>query len=296
MERAKKIGLFLMGLKGYSVLKAVTDDRSYLDEIHFVVGARDKAVANDYYEDIKHLSELKGIRFFEKGSTLDTQSVDWIIAISWRWLINDHHNKLIVFHDSLLPKYRGFNPLVTSLINGDNEIGVTAIIANAAFDAGNIVGQESAAISYPINIKTAIEIIATLYESLAIKILDQIRSEQLKETIQAENDISYSLWRNEDDYFINWNDDAAAIRRFVDAVGFPYLGAKTTIEGKILRIREVATICDLPVINRTPGKVFFFKEGNPVVVCGKGMLEICHAELDGQTEKYIFKKLRIRFR
>ena len=33
---------------------------------------------------------------------------------------------LLIFHDSLLPKLRGFNPTVTALIAGEIEIGVTA--------------------------------------------------------------------------------------------------------------------------------------------------------------------------
>ena len=37
---------------------------------------------------------------------------------------------LIVFHDSLLPKYRGFAPLVSQLINGEEYLGVTAIFTN----------------------------------------------------------------------------------------------------------------------------------------------------------------------
>ena len=46
---------------------------------------------------------------------------------------------MIIFHDSLLPKYRGFAPLVNSLINQEKEIGVTAIKASQNYDEGDTV-------------------------------------------------------------------------------------------------------------------------------------------------------------
>ena len=51
-------------------------------------------------------------------------------------------SKLIVFHDSVLPKLRGFNPLVTSLINGYEEIGVTVLYGTEDFDRGEIILQK----------------------------------------------------------------------------------------------------------------------------------------------------------
>ena len=91
-------------------------------------------------------------------------AVDYQLAIGWRWLISGTEN-LIVLHDSLLPKYRGFAPLVNSLINGEQEIGVTAIWAGPEFDAGEIIFQEKAGICYPIKIQEAIEIVSGLYRN-----------------------------------------------------------------------------------------------------------------------------------
>ena len=61
-------------------------------------------------------------------------------AIGWKWII-DNTSQLIVLHDSLLPKYRGFSPLVNSLINGDTLTGVTALFASSEYDKGEIIEQ-----------------------------------------------------------------------------------------------------------------------------------------------------------
>jgi methionyl-tRNA formyltransferase len=55
---------------------------------------------------------------------------------------------LVVFHDSILPQYRGFNPLVSALINGDSRVGVTAM-GTDEFDKGDIIGQRTIAINIP---------------------------------------------------------------------------------------------------------------------------------------------------
>src|SRR6218665_1531039 len=136
-----KIGLYLMGLKGLYTLRALLEHTgpSYAGSLVFVVAAKDKNVQNDYFEDIKSLALDHSIPFFEQDALPVPVKADVVFAISWRWLIKEDLDKLIVFHDSLLPKYRGFNPLVTALIEGDREIGVTAIQANHEFDKGNII-------------------------------------------------------------------------------------------------------------------------------------------------------------
>ena len=84
------------------------------------------------------------------------------IAISWKWII-ELNNTLLVLHDSILPKYRGHLPLVSQLIDGQEEIGVTAILGNEKYDEGDIVYISKSKIKYPIKIKDAIKIINECY-------------------------------------------------------------------------------------------------------------------------------------
>ena len=46
-------------------------------------------------------------------------------------------------HDSLLPAYAGFSPLIWALINGEPEVGVTAHLMDDELDAGDIVLQRA---------------------------------------------------------------------------------------------------------------------------------------------------------
>ena len=218
------------------------------------------------------------------------------IAVSWRWLITENFSSTIIFHDSLLPKYRGFAPLVSALIKGDDRIGVTALLAQGEYDSGPIIAQESTSITYPVTIRQTIEKIIPCYEDLVLKVGNMIMNGNLKPFQQDDAQATYSLWRDESDYEIDWNWDASQIRRFIDATGYPYKGALTYILGSKVRIFTAEEVKDVAIENRTPGKVIFCRHGEPIIVCGTGLLKVKYAVFDDTKEEVIpLSKFRTRF-
>ena len=130
------ISLFLMSKKGKSVLENIVLSGLH-NTIDKVISSRDSSVEKDYYDDIKRICEKENITFYNRKDDYSISS-QYAIVISWRWLINLNKTKIIILHDSLLPKYRGFNPLVSCLLNRETQIGVTAFYATRDFDAGPI--------------------------------------------------------------------------------------------------------------------------------------------------------------
>lgn len=257
-----KITIFAMTKKGYEVVTSIY--AKYSNIIDCVVSAEDPALSEDYYYEIKNFCRKNSIHFFDHKN-FESIKTDFAFGVSWRWLINTD-SQLIVFHDSLLPRYRGFNPLVSALINGDTEIGVTALYAADEYDKGDIINNSIHYIEYPITIREAIDIILKGYSSLALEIAGYIsRGETLPRKPQTEKNASYSLWRDEDDYYIDWSADATVIKRFIDAVGFPYRGAASMLDGFIVRLLKVSILDDVKIENRTPGKIIFIKNSKPVI-------------------------------
>lgn len=290
---AADLTLFLMTEKGYRVLERLGG--AYADRICCVVGATDSDVRNDYYQEIKSLCDQLGVSFVDRKDFGELTS-RFALAVSWRWLIESGRTLLVVFHDSLLPKYRGFSPLVSALVNGEPEIGVSAILASDEYDRGEIVHQSKVSIQYPLKIKSAIEKVSELYGDAANTVVEQLlKGGTLRTRPQSEQDASYSLWRDAEDYRIDWQDSAERIRRFVDAVGFPYQGAQTLVAGKMARVLDAEEIGDVPIENREPGKVIFVQHGCPVVVCGKGLLRLTGLE-DADSGESLLPLARFRTR
>ncbi len=226
-----------------------------------------------------------------------TSTTFYSFAIGWRWIIDlKRVSNLIILHDSILPKYRGFNPLVSALINGENQIGVSALFASSKYDQGDIICQSVKKIEYPIKIKDAIDLISNSYSDLVLQIIELVvNGKDLPRKPQNNKESTYSLWRDEEDYHIDWSWDSKKIIRFINATGFPYLGAKTFIEEESIRITEAIEVQDVKIENRSPGKVIFFENNYPIVVCGKGLIKIIEMKRDTDKSDYILKRFRTRF-
>ena len=71
------------------------------------------------------------------------ESVDLMFCVSWRYLIPPEVYErarlgAFVFHDSMLPKYRGFAPTVWAIINGESYTGATLMSISEGIDEGDI--------------------------------------------------------------------------------------------------------------------------------------------------------------
>ena len=290
----KRVVFYLMNEKGLHVLMSFVEKFSG-EKIEYVVLSEDKSVQKDYYDELTSLCNKHSILYFNRKDNIP-KFEGYKFAIGWRWIIDDTSN-LIVLHDSILPKYRGFSPLVNMMINGEDEIGVTALFASNEYDKGQIIKQEKVNITYPIKIQEAIQRISPLYSKLVNYISDLIfDSKEIIGIPQDEKSATYSLWRDEQDYFIDWNCDSTYIRRKVDAVGYPYGGARTYLNNEIVIVEEVEEYGDLNIENRDVGKVIFVEHGYPVIVCGEGLLKVTKASDINGDSILPLKSFRIRFK
>ena len=289
------VALYLMSEKGYAILTHLVKEFD-CTIIKHVVGAKDNNVENDFYEDIKAVCGQANIPFLDRTQRALITPTTVALAVSWRWLIAET-NGLVVMHDSLLPRYRGFAPLVNCLIKGEPEIGVTALYANAEFDRGGVIAQASQPVSYPITIAQAINLSVRCYVELMDYIWPAwVEGRSLPARPQNEQQASYSLWRDEQDYRIDWHCDSNYIRRFVDAVGWPYKGATALLNGQPVRILAVEAEADVRIENRTPGKVLFInQQQQPVVVCGTGLLRLIMTQDEAGKSVLPIKQFRSRF-
>ncbi len=73
---------------------------------------------------------------------------------------------------------------------------------------------------------------------------------------------TYSLWRDEADYRIDWHRDSTYLRRFVDALGVPYRGASTLLGGQLCRVLAAEAAPDVVIENRAPGKGCLYAPGS----------------------------------
>ncbi len=240
---------------------------------------------------IRELAEACGAHFVnDKRPALPSDELTFFIG--WQFLVASPSRYAVVFHDSLLPQYRGFAPTVSALINGDPEIGVTALVPNSGVDEGDIIAQKAVTISHPIRIDRALSLQAGLMAELAISIHEAWLIGDFSAQPQDHRCATYSIWRDRDDHIIDWSLSAEEILRFIYAVGLPYAGAITRLGGEELVIDDATVFPDLYFVQRHCGKVWQLDAGRPVVVCGSGLLRLDRVRKNGEV--YQFSRLRLR--
>jgi len=292
-----KIFIFSLGEKGFSVVKALVES-SGAQTIHCVIG-QDEGVTDDFSATLIAYCDSHKIGYsFRENILYDRNNYDLFLAVGWRWIIRDiPQEKLIVFHDSLLPRYRGFAPLVNALINKEKITGVTALLGAEEYDKGNILLQKHMDIIYPTNIAHEIQRISNIYANLAVDLFAKLNNGTINIAGYPQNEMeaTYSLWRDEEDYRIDWNDDAKNIEHFINCVSSPYRGASAVLNGATVRIVKAQTRSDIKIENRSPGKVVFIEANFPVVVCGSGLLLLVEVRNEHGESLLPLKSFRSKF-
>ncbi|MEK0313780.1 formyltransferase family protein [Cohnella sp. 56] len=302
----KKLLCLFATEKGYVTLEKALQ-QGFRENIGCVISYQDKQVSFDYEQKIYTLCKEYEVPYYNWFKNKDklpeiifNHTITGAVAVSWQYLIDLKINsllqdKVIVFHDSLLPKYRGFAPTPTAMICGEEEIGISAIFAEEAVDSGDIVLQKKMRISGDDYIKHIITKQSLLYAEAFVDVLYMMKNENIISYPQDEEQATYSIWRSIEDCRINWSESSEKIYALIRAVGNPYHGAFTFYNEKkvIVNTAEVA-INDMKFAIRDYGKIWTIEEGAPVVICGKGMLKITDAVFE-TGEKVQFEKLRVRF-
>ncbi|EGQ9892921.1 hypothetical protein FYF76_18920, partial [Vibrio cholerae] len=148
---------------------------------------------------------------------------------------------------------------------------------------------------YPILIEDAINKVSDAYYDVAKIVYELFVENKLNGVPQNNNNATYSLWRDEEDYLIDWSSTAEGIQLKINSLGYPYLGASTTVNNELVRIKKSTLLNDVFIENRMPGKIIFFADGSPVVVCGKGLLRLDEIE-NSHGKKITITKMRTRFK
>jgi len=229
---------------------------------------------------------------------LAERNIGAIMCIGWRYLIPraaiEHlSGEVVVAHDSLLPKLRGFAPLPTALIAGEEKTGVTFLRPGAAVDDGDVLWQGAVAIAPTDTIADLIDKVCPIYREGARRYFERKLTESVP---QDHSRATYSIWRDELDYRIDWTRDAVEIERTIRALGPPYLGAQALHSGQVVVVRQVEIVPDLDFAIRQPGKIWSLDSaGRPTVVCGSGLLKITVATTREGASILPIRGLRQRF-
>lgn len=260
---------------GHRTLQALLDSEH--DVVTVVTHPKSEHAYEKIWSDsVADLAEAHGVPVIirnrpddeELFTLLKEADPDIIVANNWRTYIPSRifdlprHGTLNV-HDSLLPKYAGFSPLIWALVNGESEVGVTAHMMDDELDAGDIVLQQAVTVGPADTATDLFHKTVDLIAPVTVGALARIAAGETEFTKQDRSQASFFHKRAEDDIRIDWNWPADVLERLVRAQSAPYPSAFTYHKGKRLEI--VTAVVSEGRYGGTPGRIFY-REGEGVAI------------------------------
>ena len=185
----------------------------------------------------------------------------------------------INLHASLLPRYRGANPIQRAIINGDKETGICTMITELGLDCGDICQKLVIPISDTMNCEELWNEIAEKSPQMIEQTLIGLKNGTLTPEKQCEDDVCMANKLTKEECEIDWCKSNIQIHNLVRGVcrcpsAFFYYNDKL-----IKVIETTPTNEDIPT-----GKIRFNSKDGIDVGCGIGAIRLLKVKPEGKGE------------
>ncbi len=289
-----RIGLFCATERGYLVLKKLFELAS--DHELTIFSFKEQPWEPPYLERIRNLAlehsadfvEAKQVHVERLRDYWDNTSMDLMLAVNWRYMIPRsiyERAKLgaFIFHDSLLPAYRGFSPTVWAMINGESHTGATLFEIAEEVDSGPVVGQQEVLIGEHDTIQIVMDRVTQAYVDLLEKHLPDLLGDRAMRRPQDHAKATYTCKRMPEDNRIDWSGSSAAVYNLIRAVSKPYPGAFTFLNGRMLKVWAAEKIPHGRYVGSVGGRVVEIRPGKgAVVLAGSEALLLTQVQVENE--------------
>ncbi len=276
-------------LEGYEIVTVVTrPDKS---------AGRGREIV---YSPVKQTALAHGIPVWQPGSfkkaensaALATYNADLYIVAAFgqilpQVVLDQPEYGTLNIHASLLPKYRGADPIAEAILQGETESGVTIMLLDAGIDTGPTLLSRSVALTEDETTSSLTTKLAELGAQALLEVLPQWIAGSIAPKPQDGLRATHTRMLRKEDGLLHWDKPAAVLARQVRAYT-PWPGSYTHWRGKLLKVLEAhALTVEIDTLEQQvqPGLVSTREEaGHQVlaIVTGSGFLIVKRVQLEGK--------------
>jgi methionyl-tRNA formyltransferase len=184
-------------------------------------------------------------------------------------VINQFEFGIINSHFSLLPEWRGADPITYALLSGQEQTGVSLMLIDAGLDTGNIIAQSNIKIEPSDNNSTLTHKLLSCSNDLLDNYLESFLLGDIETIKQSILPTTFSRKLIKNDGLINWDKPATVIERDIRAFNiWPKSHCKV---GQVNVIITQSRVVDFEL---QIGKFIFLNDNQLMVGCKCGSLEI----------------------
>jgi len=187
----------------------------------------------------------------------------------------------INLHASLLPKYRGANPIQRAIINGDSQTGICTMVTELGLDCGDVCMKEIIDIPQNMTCVDLFEEISDKSPDLLEKTLLGLYNKTLKPIPQCAEGVCMANKLTKEETLINWNKSAKDIHNLVRGI-YKFPSAYFIHNDKIIKVMETKVVEG----SGNPGEFLCADKNGLKVACGNDCLLLVKVKPEGKGEMF----------
>ncbi len=186
----------------------------------------------------------------------------------------------INIHGSILPKWRGAAPIQRSIMNLENETGISIMKIQEELDSGPVSNIYKIKIDNNLNAQEISEKLSILASEKILDSIDDLLEDKAKFVTQDHSKATYAKKIEKNEGHINWNDEAKIIIGKINGL-FPVPGAFFNFNGERYKILKAE-------IGNGIGKIGEVISDNLEIACSKNQsIKILEIQRQGKKPQKI---------
>lgn len=187
----------------------------------------------------------------------------------------------INLHASLLPRYRGANPIQRAIINGDKETGICTMITELGLDCGDICRKLVIPISDTMNCEELWNEIAEKSPKMIEETLEGLQNKTLTPQKQCEDGVCMANKLTKEECLIDWTKTNTEIHNLIRGI-CRCPSAYFLFNEKIIKVIESEAVDGSGEV----GKIVNHSKEGVDIACGKGLLRLIKVKPEGKGEMF----------
>lgn len=187
----------------------------------------------------------------------------------------------INLHASLLPRYRGANPIQRAIINGDKETGICTMITELGLDCGDICQKLVIPISDTMNCEELWNEIAEKSPKMIEETLEKLKNKTLTPQKQCEDGVCMANKLTKEECLIDWTKTNIEIHNLIRGI-CRCPSAYFLFNEKIIKVIESEAVDGSGEV----GKIVNHSKEGVDIACGKGLLRLIKVKPEGKGEMF----------
>jgi len=236
--------------------------------------------------EVKTLALENSIDIYQPTRLRDDETVkellkiecDYIVVAAYGQILPRailDHAPCINLHASILPYYRGASPIQQTLLNGDKQTGVTAMLMEEGLDTGDILKISTIDVSKDEMVETLFDRLTQTASDLTIEVLENFKSFTPK--IQDDSISTHCSKITKADGEVVFNDALTLYNKYRAFTPWPGIYLQSGLKLKNLVLEDSNSFNSI-------GKILKIDSDSIVVGCEKGTLRIFRVQPQSKKE------------